>query len=205
MGMRRGSVAGALVMVLAVVFGTGGAADASEVPVSGSLTMTGNFESLPDCPSFHTWHDGGGTWTGLGVSSFHLDYCATLKMGEPTPLVGTFSITAEAGTLTGDVTGWLGNGAVAEGWPGHYELTVTGGTGDYDQATGHLVFDVFFDHPSVPILEGHGTVSGSIDVGPPLPTSIGDCLHGGWRNVGDDNGQPFKNQGTCVAWVVRHT
>jgi hypothetical protein len=34
---------------------------------------------------------------------------------------------------------------------------------------------------------------------PPLPTSKEQCKHGGWRNYGSS----FKNQGQCVAFVVR--
>jgi hypothetical protein len=34
---------------------------------------------------------------------------------------------------------------------------------------------------------------------PLLPTSKGQCLHGGWRNYGN----AFKNQGQCVAFVEK--
>jgi hypothetical protein len=37
---------------------------------------------------------------------------------------------------------------------------------------------------------------------PPL-TSKDQCKHGGWRNFTDDAGQPFKNQGQCVLFIVR--
>jgi hypothetical protein len=30
-----------------------------------------------------------------------------------------------------------------------------------------------------------------------LPTSKGDCKHGGWERFG-----VFKNQGDCVSWVA---
>jgi para-nitrobenzyl esterase len=35
-----------------------------------------------------------------------------------------------------------------------------------------------------------------------VPESQVDCKDGGWQNFSDDQGQPFKNQGQCVSWVV---
>jgi hypothetical protein len=37
--------------------------------------------------------------------------------------------------------------------------------------------------------------------GLPMPTSKDDCKHGGWKNFGDAEGNPFKNQGQCVSFV----
>lgn len=205
MRTRRGSIAVALVVVLAVLLGTGSVAGAAEIPVTGTLTAEGSFDSPPGCPAFHTWHDGGGTWTGLGVSTFNLDYCVVLAPEGPSPLDGTFTITAEDGTLTGRVTGSIAGAPVSGGWPGHYELTVTGGTGAYEQATGTLVFEVLFTHPTIPVLTMEGTVAGSINVPPATPTSRDDCRHGGWRDVVDEHGQPFRNVGDCISWVNHHT
>jgi len=36
----------------------------------------------------------------------------------------------------------------------------------------------------------------------PVPTTKKDCENGGWRNVADDHGVPFRNQGQCVNFVV---
>jgi hypothetical protein len=35
----------------------------------------------------------------------------------------------------------------------------------------------------------------------PLPRTTRDCTHGGWRNLTDDVGTPFGNQGLCIAFV----
>jgi hypothetical protein len=35
-----------------------------------------------------------------------------------------------------------------------------------------------------------------------MPTSKDDCKDGGWRNLTDDTGRPFKNQGDCVSFVA---
>jgi hypothetical protein len=130
----------------------------------------------------------GGTWTGLGASTFNLDYCVTLQPGGQSPLVGTVGGTAEP-----------------EGYPAHYELTTTGGTGAFDRASGDLVFEAFWDGELAPVFSIHGTVSGTVAVPPAVPTTRDDCLHGGWRGLADDTGQPFRNQGACVAWVVNHS
>jgi len=37
-----------------------------------------------------------------------------------------------------------------------------------------------------------------------VPTSISQCLLGGWQHVVNDAGQPFRNQGLCAAFVRTH-
>ena len=41
-----------------------------------------------------------------------------------------------------------------------------------------------------------------INFGLPTPETKNDCKHGGWRNLGDDTGQPFRSQGDCVSFVA---
>ncbi len=36
----------------------------------------------------------------------------------------------------------------------------------------------------------------------PVPTSAKQCKGGGWQNLTDTNGTPFKNQGDCVSFVA---
>ena len=33
-----------------------------------------------------------------------------------------------------------------------------------------------------------------------VPRTIDDCKDGGWQNLVDDQGRPFKNQGDCVSF-----
>jgi hypothetical protein len=201
------AIAAVVVAVVAGVLGAAPAAGAAEVPVSGSFTAVGSFDSQPDCPMFHTWHDGGGDWTGLGTATFHLDYCVDLQFPPvpSSPLVGTFTIEADGGTLTGSVTGQVSNTGGPDGYPADYELTITAGTGAYDRATGFLTFDAVWNDPVAPVFAMEGTVSGVVVVPPPTPTSPDDCRHGGWRDLADENGDPFRNQGDCIAWAHRHT
>ena len=41
-----------------------------------------------------------------------------------------------------------------------------------------------------------------ISFGANVPTTKADCRSGGWRNLANDQGQPFRNQGQCVSYVV---
>lgn len=37
---------------------------------------------------------------------------------------------------------------------------------------------------------------------PPTPSTIDDCLNGGWQSLADTQGNPFVNQGDCVSFVA---
>jgi Neocarzinostatin family len=55
------------------------------------------------------------------------------------------------------------------------------------------------------ILVGSGPdtfATAPISFGPPTPPSRADCKKGGWRNLADHQGRPFRNQGQCVRYVV---
>ena len=201
-----GVVVAVVAAVVAAIFGAAPAAGAAEVPVSGSFTALGNFDSQPGCSAFHTWHDGSGDWTGLGPVTFNLDYCVDLQVADPeSPLVGTFTIDAAGGSLTGDVVGHVSNiGGPPDGFPALYELTITGGTGTYERATGSLTIDGRWNGRFVPVYAMSGTVSGTVVLPPPTPTSADDCRHGGWRDLADETGTPFRNQGACIAWANHH-
>jgi hypothetical protein len=41
-----------------------------------------------------------------------------------------------------------------------------------------------------------------VDTGPSTPGSPTACKSGGWRNLVNDEGQPFRNQGQCVSLVA---
>jgi len=171
--------------------------------VSGDFTGTGQL--LTGCGIFQQVVDGGGEWAPLGTSTFHLDFCLENPSGGPYPISsGSFTVTSPAGTLAGTVGGYVeagGNPDPAVGFPLHIVLTVTGGTGSYAGATGELVLDGAFGYGAA---TAWGTVSGTVTLPPPTPGSVAECRHGGWRNVVDDEGRPFRSQGACVAWVRHH-
>lgn len=203
MGYRRITSAGArLVALLVVAVGVLGAtalpAGAADAEVTGDWTATGQL--LSGCGAFHQIVDGTGDWTTLGTSALHLDFCiAGVGVGE-WPAAGTFSIGTATGGLTGDLSGWVKTQvAEPEGYPLHLVLSVTGGSGDLTGATGELVLDGWF---GLGALTAFGTVSGSLTLPDPMPQSKDDCKQGGWRDLVDDQGEPFRNQGHCIAWVV---
>ena len=56
-----------------------------------------------------------------------------------------------------------------------------------------------------PVSEPFPLVSGDFVVHDAVPlTSKDQCKDGGWRDFTDDEGQPFDNQGECVAFLERH-
>jgi hypothetical protein len=61
------------------------------------------------------------------------------------------------------------------------------------------------DPESLVVANPLGIISGDIVVhdAPPAPTTTAQCRNGGWRSLVDDQGQPFKNQGQCVRFVVQ--
>jgi hypothetical protein len=197
--------AGAGTGVAAAAVAPGGTGE--EIAVSGSFSAVGSFESTTDCPSFHTIHDGEGTWEGLGDVTFDLDYCVELDLSGPSPLSGTIAITAAGGTLTGSVEGEIAAVGGPQGYPADYAVTFTGGTDAYEGATGALDIAGLWDAPDIPVLSMHGTVSGTVVLPAPElphPTSIGDCLGGGWRDVVDDAGEPFRGPLHCIFYVLTH-
>jgi hypothetical protein len=178
-----------------------------ELTVSGEFSATGIFEPTAECPAFHTVHTGEGSWTGLGDVTFVLDYCVVLGSGASSPLSGTAEITAAEGTLTATVEGSLAGVGGAEGYPADYTATITGGTGDYEAATGTLELAAMWDDPELPVRSMHGTVSGTVELPAPTlphPSSIGDCIHGGWRDFADDDGDPFHGTWDCIIYVITH-
>jgi hypothetical protein len=45
------------------------------------------------------------------------------------------------------------------------------------------------------------TVDMSATLVQPVPTTASDCRNGGWMTLVDHNGNPFKNQGACIAFL----
>jgi hypothetical protein len=200
LGVGAGAPAGA-----ADVAGAAVADGGEELVVSGPFSATGSFESTPECPSFHTIHNGEGTWTGLGDVTFDLDYCVDLQAQDPSPLSGTITVTAAEGTVSGTVVGAVDSVGGPEGYPAEYTATVTGGTDAYTEANGTLELAGVWDDPDIPVRSMHGTVAGTLElpaVELPHPASFGDCVDGNWRNFFDDAGQPFHGTLHCIFYVL---
>jgi hypothetical protein len=113
--------------------------------------------------------------------------------------VGTFGIGGPGEDGVPNVGGGGGGG----GWYGGGG----GGTAVDDHAagggggSGHVVASATEVTMTSGARSGNGLVSITY-VPLPVPTTINQCFHGGWRNVVDTQGRPFNNQGLCVAFVV---
>jgi hypothetical protein len=79
----------------------------------GRFTATGTLGS--ECVVFHQVVDGSSEWTGLGTSTFRLDLCLASDPSDGHWPVydGTFTITADDGTLAGDLNGDVEAGGTA--------------------------------------------------------------------------------------------
>jgi hypothetical protein len=206
---RRG--AAALVGVgLYLGVGLAGPAAAGSLPVSGAVEGTGDIVSqpcigLPDSADIGLSFRLTGALTSLGDTQLDGAVCLTDGDGA-SRVVGPLTVTTATGTITfaAPMTGVRTTPGDFLG-PFDWRMTaeVSGGTGAYEGATGTLVLDLHvpFEFP----LHWTGTVSGTITVPPHTPTSKDDCRDGGWRDVEDEDGNPFPNQGQCIAWVNHHT
>jgi hypothetical protein len=61
-------------------------------------------------------------------------------------------------------------------------------------------FALFIDYSA----SGAPVAVAALAFGPPTPQSKAECKNGGWRNLANQQGQPFRNQGLCVSFVVAH-
>ncbi len=148
--------------------------------------------------------NGGGDWSALGASTLLLDFCTAPDEGGnhfPIYAAGFTFTAADGGTLTGDMSGFVEADGFGPEFPLHFTLTVTGGTGSLAGATGTISMEGAFGFGAATV---HGTVDGSVTLPPPTPASPQDCKNGGWRDLVDDQGGGFANQGDCVAWANHH-
>jgi hypothetical protein len=78
----------------------------------------------------------------------------------------------------------------------------------FDILTGDVVHDCTLRNDCVVIVTGYigpGELFGlkaPIRFGPDTPSTTNDCKQSGWRNLANDQGEPFPNQGRCVSFVV---
>jgi hypothetical protein len=202
MGAFGKAVVGVAAAVVLSV-GASSPAGAEELPVSGTFTGTGGFSSEP-CSFIPVQETGTGELTSLGSVTFVMAFCTIdAPQGVPNPIAdGEFTVTSAEGTLVGDLTGTVEAQGMGPEFPLHFVWTVIGGTGRFDGATGSLALEGAFGLGAFTV---SGTIDGVVDVRPPMPATMSDCMHGGWRHFGDENGDAFRNQGQCIAFVNHHS
>jgi hypothetical protein len=139
---RMRKLFGSFAMLLALTLAPCAALADDGAPLEGVFAV--NFTSTPSSPGlFDITANGIGILSNVGSASFQLQKTFDTTLKVPT-FYGTFTMTALNGdTLTGTyaaVVGWgsapdsIGNGAFSG------QLTLTGGTGRYQGATGTVSF-----------------------------------------------------------------
>jgi len=181
------------------------AAPASVIPshtVSGSYTGTGTIDGAGGC-AFHTTETATGNISPFGASTtLAIEFCPT-GIVEPRPATGTFLFTGGTGTVGGTLTGTVqGTDPEPDGFPYHFDLTVTSATGDFADATGTMALDGFIGFAGLTI---NGNASGTLFYGTPIASTRQDCAGNGWRTLTDANGRSFRNIGQCIAFAPMRT
>jgi hypothetical protein len=133
----------------------------------------------------------------LGSGTMHFDFTITF---EPPGITteGTGILTRSDGaTLSGTETSTVDLSTTP--FPVVIQFTVTSGTGALAGASGEIVFTGTSRGPGQ--VGDVFTMTGTLTTPPPVPTDKDQCKNGGWQNLADDLGQPFRNQGQCVSFV----
>jgi hypothetical protein len=196
--MRRLAVG---LLVTGLLLSVAGAAEAQELPVSGTFTGLGSFAIEPPCSFIHQVATLDAELSSLGAAEIDLDFCLEFAPLD-FPAAGTFTLTTDDGTLAGTLSGFAQASAPGPEFPFHFDLAVATATGTLQGTTGTLTLDGSFGSAALTV---HGTVSGALQLPSATPSTKADCTNGGWRSLGDDQGQPFRNQGQCVRSVAATT
>jgi hypothetical protein len=81
--------------------------------------------------------------------------------------------------------------------------------GSYDPYAGGRAYDSYGDQGLTwfyePTVDGDQFFRIYVREGLAIPSEKVACKSGGWRRFGDDSGQPFRNEGQCVAFVTAHS
>lgn len=196
--MRRLAVC---LFVAGLVLSVAGAVEAEELPVTGTFTGVGSFAfEEPPCPFARQVVALDADLNSLGAAEIDLDFC--LEFSPPDlPAAGSFTLTTVDGTLEGNLSGFSQASSPDPEFRFRLELSVLTGTGALQGTTGTLTLDGFFG-PSAQT--AHGTASGTLHRPSPTPSTKADCRNGGWRDFSGVQGQPFRDQGQCVRFVVNH-
>jgi hypothetical protein len=135
----------------------------------------------------------------LGSGTMHFDFVLIFDPpGTISGTEGTGVLTRSDGaTLTGTETSTVD--LSTSPFPVVIHFTVTSGTGALAGVTGEIVLTGTSQGPGT--VGDVFTMTGTLTTPPPVPTDKDQCKDGGWQNLADDQGEPFPNQGQCVAFV----
>ena len=124
----------------------------------------------------------------------------TLAFIAPTPLVQQLNITTSAGAFIGGT----GVFAAATFPTTHVQLSTISMDSQLRLSSGTAgtaaVTVSYVDFGSTHV---ESVTSFTFTAVPQTPVTKNDCKAGGWRELVDGQGLPFRNQGACIAWVRR--
>jgi hypothetical protein len=121
--------------------GTGGSsgADVTVLPLTGTYSGTEHYTlGSEECPELDHVYDATITEASGAEWAFHEDYCGRIDADDMWSGEGTFTITSPGGD---ELTGTFNSEAPADGDGAPYTLTVTGGSGRYEGASGECTAD----------------------------------------------------------------
>jgi hypothetical protein len=75
--------------------------------------------------------------------------------------------------------------------------TINNGPGGFSDPNVNDTLSIPFQNPGLDLNESAMLLT--------TPPNKNACKDGGWQNYADGQGQPFKNQGQCVAWTNHNT
>jgi hypothetical protein len=138
------------------------------------------------------------TGTGFtGISSIAALECPPQFGGRTeftiTEVIDSCGFVATPGGITTDAAGNLTGSALVE---------------EVFNASGGAIYDCTVRNDCVFLVAGLGGPLGlrgattPIRFGPVTPTTTAQCKNSGWRSLANDQGEPFRNQGRCVSFVV---
>lgn len=133
----------------------------------------------------------------LGSGTMHFDF---VLIPAPPGLrtEGTGVLTRSDGAmLTGTETSTVD--LTTTPFPVVIHFTVSSGTGALAGAAGEIVLTGTSRGPGA--VGDVFTITGTLTTPPPVPTDKNQCKDGGWQDLADNQGQPFRNQGQCVSFV----
>jgi hypothetical protein len=186
----RRALVGLLATLMMAAFMVAPAGAATEVVTGTATTSGGNGTTTQDFV-----YSSPGV---LGSGTMHFDF-VLIAEGGGFRFEGTGILTRSDGaTLTGTETGTTSLSMFP--FPVVSHFTVTSGTGALAGVSGEIVLTGASHGPGT--VGDVFTMSGTLTTPARVPTDKEECKDGGWRNVVDDQGEPFPNQGQCVAFVM---
>jgi len=184
------------------------AGGAATTEVIGSYSGTEHFLTDATCGIARDFTNATATVTSLGAVTMSLQLCITeslSSLGAGTPL----TLASGSSSLSGHVTsGTLTLGVGPTGGPRatfSADVVIDTGTGTFAGITGTLnitgTANAGFGPPGTDV-PANGSITGTLTI-PEVPSTTAQCKNGGWRNLQNTDGAPFKSQGECVSFVVR--